>query len=132
MEEIWKDIKGYEGLYKISNYGRVESLPKNRYGSKKSIILKPFLDKDGYLNIGLCKNNVVTKHKVHRLVAQVFINNCHNKPQVNHKNGIKDDNRVTNLEWVTNGENQKHAWKYGLKINTERLRTQARINGKQA
>ena len=113
MEEIWKDIKGYEGYYQISNLGRVKSL--SRKYSPKERILKNQYDKDGYYEIGLTKNKKKQYFRVHRLVAQAFIFNIKNKPQVNHKNGIKDDNRVENLEWCTNQENEKHAYNIGLK-----------------
>lgn len=110
MKEIFKDIKGYENLYKISNYGNVKSL-------KNSIILKPAKNHRGYLHVALYKNNKTKAHRIHRLVAQAFISNPENKPQVNHKDGNKLNNCVDNLEWVTNGENQKHAFKLGLQTN---------------
>lgn len=107
MEEIWKDIKGYEGLYKISNYGRVESLPKNRYGSKKSIILKPFLDKDGYERVCLCYNNKRKYKHVHIIVAEHFVPNPELLPIVHHKNANKRCNFVGNLQWSTHQYNSE-------------------------
>lgn len=88
--EIWKDIAGYEG-YQISNHGRV----KSHY--KTARILKPYLNTDGYLNIDIKKK----QYKVHRLVAEAFIPNPENLPQVNHKDENKTNNNVTNLEWCT-------------------------------
>lgn len=99
MKEIWKDITGYEGLYQISSEGRVKSLNYNRTGKEK--ILKAILDKYGYCFVILCKNNKIKKYSIHRLVAQAFIPNPDNLPQVNHINENKTDNRVENLEWCT-------------------------------
>ena len=118
MEEIFKDIIGFEGLYQISNLGNVKSLPKKIvYGRKysKTIylpekILKPKYDKDGYLRIGLRKNKKTKTLFLHRLIAQAFIPNPQNKKQINHINGIKDDNRIENLEWYSPSENIKHSY----------------------
>lgn len=121
MEEIWKDIEDYEG-YQVSNFGRVRSL--DRYNSRgywiKGCILKPIMDKKGYLNVGLSKNNQRKTFKVHRLVALHFIPNIENKPEIDHINTIKTDNTVclnedgsvnyekTNLRWVTPKENSNN------------------------
>ena len=121
MEEIWKDIENYEG-YQVSNFGRVRSL--DRYNSRgywiKGCILKPIMDKKGYLNVGLSKNNQRKAFKVHRLVALHFIPNIENKPEIDHINTIKTDNSVflnedgsinyekTNLRWVTPKENSNN------------------------
>lgn len=112
MEEIWRDIEGYEGLYQVSNLGRIKSFISQR--NKKEKILHPSNDKDGYLFIGLYKNGNQKPKRVHRIVAGNFIPNTNNKPQVNHINGDKKDNRVENLEWCTCKENIVHAWEEGL------------------
>ena len=104
--EIWKDIKGYEGKYKISSYGRVKSL---HYGRVK--ILKLRKDKDGYYNIDLHSNNDVKTFKVHRLVATHFIDNPNNLPQINHKDENKSNNNIDNLEWC----NCKYNMNYGTR-----------------
>jgi hypothetical protein len=115
MKEVWKDIKGYEGLYQVSNYGRIKSLSRliknsnNRITKEK--IRKQVYDKDNYLTISLSKNGKISTFKVHRLVAQAFIPNTKNKPTVNHKNGIKNDNKVENLEWATDKEQMEHCIK---------------------
>ena len=117
---MWKDIKGYDGLYMISDMGEIKSLPKNhRYGSKVERILKSGKTKkqrsgETYPTICLCKDGVVTEYKIHRLVAETYIPNPENKSTVNHINGIKNDNRVENLEWATPSEQNYHMWKTGL------------------
>lgn len=94
MTEIWKDIPGYEGLYSISNIGRLRNDKTNR-------LLKPWIDKDGYLVYDLTKNKVKKHYRAHRLVAQTFIPNPNNYPLVNHKDEDKTNNKVSNLEWCT-------------------------------
>ena len=101
MKELWKDIKGYEGLYQVSNLGRVKRVTTSR-------ILKGCKDKDGYLKVILCKNNIKSTKTVHRLVAQAFIPNTENKLEVNHIDEDKANNTVNNLEWSTRKENLNH------------------------
>lgn len=109
--EVWKDVKGYNGLYQVSNIGRVKSLKRN---TARERIMKLKETRDGYLNVNLCKQGNVATKKVHRLVAENFIPNPNNKYSVNHINGNKKDNRVENLEWATATEQAKHAVKMSL------------------
>lgn len=97
--EIFVDIEGYEGKYQVSNLGRVKSL--NYHREKKEKILKLRKDKDGYFYVFLYKNGKGKTYKVHKLVAITFIENPNKLPIINHKNEIKDDNKVDNLEWCT-------------------------------
>lgn len=100
-KECWKDIKGYEGLYQVSTLGRVKNYKTNR-------VLKPSINKDGYLFIILYKHKKQKNVLVHRLVAQAFISNLENKPQVNHLDEDKQHNMVEKLEWATPKENINH------------------------
>ena len=108
MKEIWKDIKGFEGLYQVSNYGKIRNSRNNK-------LLKTQKDIKNYVVITLKNKEKKYTLKVHRLVAQAFVENSLNKPQVNHIDGNKENNFVDNLEWVNNSENQYHAYKTGLK-----------------
>ncbi|MEC1155035.1 NUMOD4 domain-containing protein [Cytobacillus horneckiae] len=118
--EIWQDIAGYEGLYQVSNKGRVKSLLRKNIGSDgrnrtfKEKILKPISDRKGYFQVGLCKNGKAKMFLIHRLVSVAFIPNPNNKPEVNHKDGDKINNYASNLEWNTSRENIKHAFDTGL------------------
>ncbi len=104
-QEIWKDVVGYEGLYQVSNLGRIKR--NNKY-LKQNIRV-------GYFAVNLCKNGKYKTKQVHRLVAQEFIPNKYNLPQVNHIDGNKRNNIVSNLEWITPSGNIKHAIKIGIK-----------------
>ena len=101
-QEVWKDIKGYEGLYQINNFGKVKSLKKYAGRSfRKEKILKEYIDKDGYIKVILCKNNKTRFLSIHRLLAEAFIPNPNNFPQINHKDEDKSNNSLENLEWCT-------------------------------
>lgn len=119
-KEIWRDVVGYEGLYQVSNYGNVKSLSRevnNGNGTyfTKEKILKPMENHKGYLGVELQDK----WHFIHRIVATTFIENPENKPQVNHIDCDKKNNRVENLEWCTNSENQIHAYKNGLNVRSD-------------
>ena len=104
--EEWKPIEGYEGLYEVSNMGRVKSLGNDK--SRKEKILSQYESKSGYLKVTLCKDNKLKPFRVHRLVAKAFIENPNNLPTVNHINEIKTDNRLDNLEWMDYIQQQRH------------------------
>lgn len=119
MDEIWKDIKGYEGLYQVSNLGRVKSLDTidRLHRKHKSNIKHQCNNGNGYLIVNLKHNGKQKNHLVHRIVATTFLENPDNKREVNHKDGNKQNNCVDNLEFVTRSENIKHAFKMGLNKN---------------
>lgn len=130
MMEIWKDIKGYEGKYQISNLGNVKSLKDSR-GNFREKLLKLQKDTKGYLRIQLFKNGKGETKKVHRLVAEAFIPNPNNLPEVNHiKEFEKDNNIVENLEWVTSKQNSNHGTRnYRMGKSHSRTVYQYSING---
>ena len=121
--EIWKDIKNYEGLYQVSNFGRIKALERTvqgRWGEQhlQEKILALYKDKKGYMIAYLYKNNIKKALKVHRIVAEAFLQNLDNKREIDHINRIKDDNRVENLRWVTAKENSANR----NTINTEKAK----------
>ena len=109
-KEIWRDVKGYEGLYQVSSDGRVKSLGrKDRFGRViKERILEPAVTHNGYLRVGLHVDGKRKMLRVHRLVCEAFHENPDNKSEVNHVNENKTDNRACNLEWSTRTENCNH------------------------
>lgn len=109
-KEVFRDIHGYEGLYQANNLGMIKSI-----GYGKIRILSQSLNSNGYNQLNLCKEKIRRLWKVHQLIAITFIPNPNKKPHINHKNGIKTDNRVDNLEWCTQSENGIHAYKIGLR-----------------
>ena len=119
--EIFKDINGYKGIYQISNLGNVKSL---KYG--KTRLLKKYLSK-GYYRVSLSFKGNVTRPVTHRLVAENFIPNYKNKPCVNHIDGNKENNHISNLEWCTYSENEIHSYKILNKINHNRKLNDASI-----
>lgn len=121
LRREWKEIKGYEGKYIISNYGEIISLPRYKQNKSKlqyvepKEILRYVNPKNGYVYVQLWNNANYKNIRLHKLVAQTFIPNKDNKPQINHIDGNKQNNRVDNLEWCTSSENIKHAYKIGLR-----------------
>ena len=118
--ELWKKIEGYEKRYQVSSFGRVKSVGRysrngvkgRRWREPKAMLTSS--NGIGYIKVGLTKNTKQLNMYVHRLVALAFIPNPRNKPEVNHIDGNKNNNRVTNLEWLTSRENTAHADKIGL------------------
>lgn len=108
MEEIWKDITGSEGYYRVSSLGRIYSVRRDK-------ILSPGKSR-GYLAVNIKLNNIRKSRSVHRIVAMEFIPNVESKPDINHKDLNKENNCIDNLEWVTKRENIRHAISNGVKI----------------
>jgi len=123
-EEIWRDVVGFEGLYQVSNMGSVRScyhVVMRSNGRKRTVYpvtLKPQKSAHGYFMFNLSKNGKGKTIVAHRIVAIAFIPNPENKPQVNHKDGNKKNNHVSNLEWMTSKENINHSWMMGMSYTT--------------
>lgn len=121
LKKEWKEIKGYEGKYIISNYGEVISLPRYKQNNSKLQYVEPKEIKryvnpqNGYVYVQLWNNAKYKNIRLHKLVAQAFIKNSNNLPQINHKDGNKKNNRVDNLEWCTAKDNILHSYKIGLR-----------------
>ena len=123
MEE-WKDVVGYEGLYEVSNLGRIRSIDrkvryKDSYRTVKGVYIKQISEIYGHLIVKLCKEGKKKQYYVHRLVAQAFIPNPNNLPCINHKNEIPYDNRVDNLEWCTVLYNNTYGTRTQKEIETK-------------
>ena len=142
MLEKFVDIKGYEGYYQISNHGRIKSLKrivKHASGDVelKEKFKKPTVNSNGYYKTNLYKNGKETTVYIHRLIASAFIPNLDNKPQINHIDGVKTNNDLSNLEWVTQSENGLHAYNIGLRnvvshsSSDPRFKTNVKLTKKQ-
>lgn len=115
--EEWRPVVGYEGFYEVSNLGNVRSIDriikykKSGKSLRRGRTMRLNTNRYGYIDLKLCKNGQEKAHLVHRLVANAFLINPETKPQVNHKNGVKNDNRLENLEWATLSENRLHSFR---------------------
>ena len=119
-EKMWKPVKGYEGLYEVSDEGAVKSLPKKAgRRNQPEKLSATFINRIGYVCVNLYKDNHQKQVRVHRLVAEAFIPNPENLPCVNHIDGNKLNNHVYNLEWCTQSENAKHAFQTGLRTGMQ-------------
>ncbi len=147
MEEVWKDIPKYEGIYQASNLGRIKSLARQdrRGHGWPTKILKPDATRNGYLQVLLSRDGVITKKYVHHLILEVFVGPCPPGKQRNHINGDKADNSIGNLEYCTGSENHFHSYRVlgkqaakgskqgGAKLNEEQVQAIRRLHAaKQA
>jgi hypothetical protein len=132
MKEIWKDIKNYEGLYQVSNLGRVRSLDRvvkhgNRFRNDKGKILSVSVTPEGYPQITLCRDNKKHHVKIHRIVALTFMDKIDETYVVNHKDGNKKNNCLDNLEWVSYSRNVKHALENELSLQRGQTHDSAKL-----
>ena len=118
MIEEWRDIEGYEGLYQVSSLGNVRS---QRRKTTKGGLLKIAKNPCGYSFVNLCKNGKASLKRIHRLVAEAFVPNPNGYSDVNHIDGNKENNKASNLEWVTRSANINHAYKTGLRSEQKRI-----------
>ena len=140
-EEVWKDIKNYEGEYQISNLGRVKSLDRiirneglkggHKFYIKKEQLLNPTQHKHGYYQVGLNREHKKKMFLVHRLVAEAFCRNPNNYKEINHIDGNKTNNSAENLEWVNHSENMKHAYANELNKGNHKKIAQFTLNNKK-
>lgn len=134
MKEIWKDIKNYEGFYQVSNLGRVKRVEHKRYDRNqilKERIVKITIPKnDDYPYLSLCKNGIYTRKNIHRLLAMAFIPNPNNYPAINHIDGNKKNNDLSNLEWCSYSHNNSEAYRIGLNKGTSKRVCQYDRQGK--
>lgn len=122
MREVWRAVKGYKGLYQVSNLGRIRSIHLNKKYEREYFILSPWRNAQGYEMVYLCRSGTRKKTFVHRIVAEAFIPNPNHLPFINHKNWITHDNRVENLEWCDASYNNKYRRKYMKEgINTDEV-----------
>lgn len=135
--ETWKDVEGYEGFYQVSDAGRVRSLDRYVPGKngakqlKRGKVLRATKGAAGYLHCTLYRDGDSETKNIHRLVAEAFIPNGEGHQCINHKDGIKTNNAVDNLEWCTHKQNTRHAWGTGLAHMTDKHRESARKVGKR-
>lgn len=135
IQEEWKDIEGYEGLYQISDWGRIKSLERNYFNGKgwlkiEEHIMKPFTDKDGYQLVRLKKDGCGRTLRIHRLVAQTYLPNGDKKPYVDHIDGNTSNNCVWNIRWCTQKENLNYPLAKQHNSNSSKIKAKRRKRDK--